>query len=338
LFGMGITAGYHRYWSHRAFKCRPIIDLLLAILGAAAFEGSIRWWCRNHRAHHRYVDTDKDPYNVIKGFAWAHVGWMLHKQDAKRIGQADISDLDRDPIVIWQHKNYVSIALISSIVIPTIICGLWGDYRGGYFYAVIARMVFVHHATFFVNSLAHSLGDRPFSDHHTSFDSAITAVLTLGEGYHNFHHEFPQDYRNAVKFYQYDPTKWVIKGLSCLGLTYDLIVKDNNEVHKAQVQMQQRYLDDTKAKLAFGYQIEDLPVWTQEEVNKQIQIGKNLILVEGYVLDIGRFVDEHPGGRLTLLNEVGKTNEETTKNFNTKTKHSHKAQAWMKTMRIAKLK
>jgi len=338
LFGMGITAGYHRFWSHKAFKCKPILELALAICGAAAFEGSIRWWCRNHRAHHRYVDTDKDPYNVIKGFMWAHIGWMIYKQDAKKVGRTDISDLDQDPIVIWQHKNYVLIALISGMIIPTLICGIWGDFRGGYFYAVIARMVFVHHATFFVNSLAHSLGDRPFSDHHTSFDSSITALLTLGEGYHNFHHEFPQDYRNAIEFYQYDPTKWLIKTLSYLGLTYDLCAKNDNEVQKAQIQMQQRYLDSAKAEIEYGSQVENLPTLTQEEVTKQTQIGKQLILIDGYVLNIGRLLDEHPGGRLTLINEIGKTNEETTQNFNTKNKHSLKAQAWMKTMRIAKLK
>ena len=94
--------------------------------------------------------------------------------------------------------------------------------QGGFCYATVGRMVFVHQSTFFVNSLAHSLGDRPFSDNHTSYDSVITALVTLGEGYHNFHHEFPDDYRNAIKWYQYDPTKWTIKALSYIGGTYNL--------------------------------------------------------------------------------------------------------------------
>jgi len=228
--------------------------------------------------------------------------------------------------------------LISSVLIPTFICGLWGDYRGGFYYAVITRLVVIHHSTFFINSVAHFIGDQPFSNHNNSFDSFITALLTVGEGYHNFHHEFPQDYRCNPQFYKFDPIKWFIKGFSIFGLTYDLITANENEINKAQIQMQQRYLDDTKAKIEFGNEIENLPVWKQEDVNKQIQIGRNLILVEGYVLDIGRFVDAHPGGRLILLNEIGKTNEETTKNFDTKNNHSLKALAWMKNLRIAKLK
>jgi len=334
---LGITAGYHRYWSHRSFKATRIVQIILALMGAAAFEGSIRWWSRNHRAHHKYVDTDKDPYNVIKGFMHAHIGWMIYKQDGKKCGRADISDLDKDTIVIWQHKNYVLLALIFSVCIPTLICGLWNDFMGGFFYASILRIVFLHHSTFFVNSLAHYVGNRPFSDNHTAANSMITAMLTFGEGYHNYHHEFPQDYRNGIQYYHYDPTKWLIAGCSLFGLTYDLHTQENNEIMKARVQMSQRNLDAEKLKIEFEGKEDKFPVMTAEEVTMQVQQGKNLIVLDGFVLNIEQFLDEHPGGRLILLNEIGKSNEDTTRNFNVKHKHTYKAQAQMKTMRIARL-
>jgi len=337
IAGLGITAGYHRYWSHRSFKATRIVQIILALMGAAAFEGSIRWWSRNHRAHHKYVDTDKDPYNVIKGFMHAHIGWMIYKQDVKKCGRADISDLDKDTIVIWQHKNYALLALIFSVCIPTLICGLWNDFMGGFFYASMLRIVFLHHSTFFVNSLAHYVGNRPFSDNHTAANSMITAMLTFGEGYHNYHHEFPQDYRNGIQYYHYDPTKWLIAGCSLFGLTYDLHTQENNEIMKARVQMSQRNLDAEKLKIEFEGKEDKFPVMTAEEVTMQVQQGKNLIVLDGFVLNIEQFLDEHPGGRLILLNEIGKSNEDTTRNFNVKHKHTYKAQAQMKTMRIARL-
>jgi len=253
--GLGITGGYHRLWSHRAFEASWGVRMMLALGGAGAFQGSAKWWCRNHRAHHRYTDTDKDPYNAKKGFWYSHMGWMLVKQNAKNIGYADITDLQKDPMIQWQHNYYLPIALTVGFVIPTAIASLWGDALGGFFYASVMRMVFVHHATFFVNSLAHYLGDKTFSDHHTAFDSFITAILTLGEGYHNYHHEFPQDYRNGIKFFHYDPTKWLIKFLSFLHLTYNMKLMTTSEIEKARLQMKQRKIDEEFAKIQFGKKV-----------------------------------------------------------------------------------
>ena len=171
-------------------------------MAAGAVEGSCRWWSRGHRAHHRYVDTDRDPYAVVYGFWHAHVGWMLVRQDPEKIGHVDVDDLEADPLVRRDglfNRYYPLFALLMGFVLPTVVCGLgWGDWHGGYFIAGVARLVFVHHSTFFVNSLAHYAGDALFTDGHTARNSFITALLTLGEGYHNFHHEFPSDYRNGV--------------------------------------------------------------------------------------------------------------------------------------------
>ena len=177
-------------------------------MAAGAVEGSCRWWSRGHRAHHRYVDTDRDPYAVVYGFWHAHVGWMLVRQDPEKIGHVDVDDLEADPLVGKRglfNRYYLPIALLMAFALPTLVCGLgWGDWHGGYFIAGVARLVFVHHSTFFVNSLAHYQGAATFTDGHTARNSFITALLTLGEGYHNFHPEFPSDYRNGVM--------WCVRG------------------------------------------------------------------------------------------------------------------------------
>jgi stearoyl-CoA desaturase (Delta-9 desaturase) len=127
------------------------------------------------------------------------------------------------------------------IVVPTVACGLgWGDYYGGYFIAALTRLVFVHHSTFCVNSLAHYAGDATYTDAHTARNSVITALVTLGEGYHNFHHEFPSDYRNGVEHWQYDPTKWFIRVCAAFGLAYNLKRFPANEIDKGMLQMRQK--------------------------------------------------------------------------------------------------
>jgi len=336
--GLGITAGYHRLWSHRAYQASWIVRFLLCIGGAAAFEGSAKWWCRNHRAHHRYTDTDKDRYNAKKGFFYSHLGWMLVKQKVNNIGFADITDLQKDPMIQWQHKYYLHISLGVGVVLPTLIGALWGDALGAYFYAVAVRIFFVHHATFFVNSLAHNFGDKTYSDLHTAFDSFITAVLTLGEGYHNYHHEFPSDYRNGIKIYHYDPTKWLIKGLSLFGLTYNLKSMADDEIQKAKLQMKQRELDWERAKVTLGKNFDKLPTISWDQIKTRVAQGEKLVVIDNIAHDVSSFVHEHPGGRQTLLNHVGTDATAFFEGLEGKNhKHSKEARAYLYAMRIAKL-
>lgn len=147
ITGLGITAGYHRLWAHRAYNASVPLQFALAIAGTGAVEGSIKWWCRGHRAHHRYTDTELDPYSAEKGFFWSHVGWMLVKPRGK-IGVADVSDLSRNRVVKWQHRHYIPLILGMGFVLPTVVAGLgWGDWRGGFFFAGAARLCFVHHVS-----------------------------------------------------------------------------------------------------------------------------------------------------------------------------------------------
>lgn len=160
----------------------------------------------------------------------------------RRPGVADISDLRKNKVVKFQHRWYLPLILGMGFGVPTVLPGLfWGDWRGGFFFAGAARLCFVHHvrlpslspryllissqSTFCVNSLAHWLGEAPFDDKHTPRDHVLTALVTIGEGYHNFHHQFPMDYRNAIKWYQYDPTKWFIATCQKLGLASHLRVR-----------------------------------------------------------------------------------------------------------------
>jgi len=245
--------------------------------GAGSVQGSIKWWSRGHRAHHRYTDTDLDPYNAHRGFFFSHIGWMLVKP-RRNPGVADVSDLAKNPVIRWQHRNYIQLLLIMAYGVPTVVAGLgWGDWKGGFVYAGIIRLCFVHHvssalclmvlsylyllqSTFCVNSLAHWLGDSPFDDKHTPRDHIVTAFATIGEGYHNFHHQFPMDYRNAIKWYQYDPTKWFIGACKVLGLASHLKTFPDNEVRKGQLTMQLKRLREDQENVVWPSDSNDLPV------------------------------------------------------------------------------
>lgn len=308
LSGMGITAGYHRLWSHRAYDASFVVRLVLAVFGAMAMEGSCRWWSRNHRAHHKFTDTPKDPYNVRRSFFWAHIGWMLVKQNPREIGSADISDLDADPVLRWQHRHYPALVIGFGVIAPTLVAGLgWGDYAGGFFYAVLARMVFVHHSTFFVNSLAHYMGAQNFSDLHSACDSIVTALVSLGEGYHNFHHEFPADYRNGVKWYHFDPTKWLLTLLYYLGLVRNLRWVSEQEIQKARLQLQLAHLRAKANILEYGPALDrNLPPYTWPDIRAaHAKTGRVLLVIAGKVYDVTDFLDLHPGGRQTLQRQAG---------------------------------
>jgi stearoyl-CoA desaturase (delta-9 desaturase) len=147
IFCPGITAGYHRLWAHRSYNASKPLQYFFAFAGAGAVEGSIKWWSRGHRAHHRYTDTDLDPYNAHKGLYWSHIGWMLVKP-RRRPGIADVSDLSKNEVVKFQHRYYVPLIILMAFVVPTVIPWLgWGDAKGGYVYAAVLRLCFVHHVT-----------------------------------------------------------------------------------------------------------------------------------------------------------------------------------------------
>ncbi|KAF8601871.1 delta 9-fatty acid desaturase protein [Ceratobasidium sp. AG-I] len=333
--GLGITAGYHRLWAHRSYNASKPLEYFLAMTSAGAVQGSIKWWARGHRAHHRYTDTELDPYNAHLGFFWSHVGWIMFKP-RRRPGVADVSDLAQNKIVQWQHKWFLHLILVMGFGLPTLIPGyLWSDWRGGFFYAGAARLCFVHHSTFCVNSLAHWLGETPFDDKHTPKDHLVTALVTIGEGYHNFHHQFPMDYRNAIRWYQYDPTKWFISAMAWLGLASHLKVFPDNEIQKGQMTMELKKMKERSDKLEWPKHSNDLPVigWSEfQDAAKQ----RNLVLISGFIHDISSFMEEHPGGRHLLAKNIGK--DATTAFFGGVYDHSNAAHNLLAMMRVGVLR
>jgi len=251
--GMSITVGYHRLFSHKAFKASWPVKLFVLLFGAAAFENSALWWSSEHRKHHKHVDTDDDPYDITKGFFWAHMGWLMFKlKPATPID--NVQDLKKDGLIVWQDKWVHGIAFFMSFILPSGIGYLYAittenltplaGLLGGLLIPGVARVVMVQHATFCINSLCHMIGSRPYSTSHSARDSWIAAIFTMGEGYHNYHHEFQWDYRNGVKSWQLDPSKWIIWILSKFGLTNDLKRVANERILLAETRETKRQLSD----------------------------------------------------------------------------------------------
>ncbi len=238
---LSISAGYHRLFAHRAYEVPNWLKFLYLFFGSAAFQNSAFIWAVDHRHHHRYVDTDQDPYSIKKGFWFAHFGWML-KKGQPRDDSAFSKDLLRDPLVMFQHKYYILIATFTCFVMPTFAGWLCGSAFAGLLFGGVLRLVFAHHFTFFINSACHWWGHQPFSDEHSARDSFILALFTFGEGYHNFHHEFQADYRNGVNWYDYDPSKWMISSLNAVGIVSKLKMASPPAIMKARVSMESKRL------------------------------------------------------------------------------------------------
>ena len=221
LTGMGVTAGYHRMFSHRAWWAPEPVRAALLVLGASTWQNSAIAWCSKHRSHHQHTDTELDPHSIEKGFWWAHMLWVMVEGRTHEDYQ-NVPDLNDDALCRWQHNNYLAISTAFNVGVPVLFGLFTGRIWGMLLWAGLLRVVVLHHLTFFINSLAHMWGDRPWNPDETARDNAVLAYLTLGEGYHNFHHEFPGDYRNGIRWYQFDPTKWTIWTLRKLGLAQDL--------------------------------------------------------------------------------------------------------------------
>ena len=215
-----ITAGYHRLYAHAAYRAHPIVEWFILFFGAAAFEQSAYRWASLHRTHHKFVDTEKDPYNIKRGFFYAHMGWLILN---KPVMDYDNSvDLKKNSRIIFQHKYFQYLALASGLFLPLFIGLATGHFVGVVLFAVGTRLAIVHHGTFFINSFAHTFGTSEYDPDSTAKDNFLGALLTNGEGYHNYHHRFPSDYRNGVRWHHWDPTKWTIWFLSKTNLAYEL--------------------------------------------------------------------------------------------------------------------
>lgn len=216
--GLGITVGYHRLLSHRSFNCPDWVKVAFLIAGGWAMENSALKWCSDHVRHHAKVDQEEDPYNAKKGFWHSHLLWIFQKSPYDNDKYTAI--FRKDKWVMWQHRHYLPI-VISGLVLPFLIGFLHRGWEGGlsaFLLAGIARTFLVLNSTFCINSVCHIWGDQPYGDANSSRDSWWVSLVTFGEGYHNYHHAYPRDYRNGPKWYNFDPSKWLIFTLIIIGL------------------------------------------------------------------------------------------------------------------------
>lgn len=249
--GLSITLGYHRLFSHLSFKAKWPVRLATLVFGACAFENSALSWVSDHRRHHKHTDHDDDPYDISKGFFWAHMGWILFKVDP--VPPLDnVADLRKDKLVMWQARWDKWVAVLVGLVLPAVLGFLssgWPGALAGFLVVGALRVFLVQQCTFFINSLCHTVGSQPYSTKCSAKDSAMMAFLTFGEGYHNFHHEFQHDYRNGVKDSCFDPTKWSIWLLEKVGLVSNLRRVPASRILLAEMAEARRSADERLAGL-----------------------------------------------------------------------------------------
>ncbi|XP_047357293.1 acyl-CoA Delta-9 desaturase-like isoform X2 [Vespa velutina] len=189
--GFGVTAGAHRLWAHKSYKAKWPMRVILMICQTIAFQNHIYEWVRDHRVHHKFTDTDADPHNSQRGFFFSHIGWLMlkkHPDVIKKGATIDMSDIEKDPVVVWQRRYTLSLNL-----------------------------------TWLVNSAAHIWGTKPYDSSISPTDSYSVGIAAFGEGWHNYHHVFPWDYKAAeLGNYKMNFTTAIIDGFAKLGWAYDL--------------------------------------------------------------------------------------------------------------------
>jgi stearoyl-CoA desaturase (delta-9 desaturase) len=267
LVGLSICAGYHRFFSHKSYECSPAVQVFYAVFGAMAAQNSIAGWSSGHRLHHQHVDEDWDPYNIQRGFWWAHIVWVFHRRDSASY-RDNVPDLMRNPVVRWQDRWYKPLLLAGGFGLPALVGAWCGDVVAGLLWGGFARIVLIHHTTFFVNSLAHSLGSRRYDAEVSACDNWMVALVTLGEGYHSFHHKFPADYRNGIRWYHWDPAKWLIRGLQLVGLASRLNHTAAPRIEEAQMRAAIRQVEDRLAAA---------PKELGEEIGGRIQAARDAL-------------------------------------------------------------
>ncbi len=290
LNGIGIGSGYHRLWSHRTYEAHPILKWFLAIFGGMALQNSIIVWSARHRVHHRDVDdNDKDPYSIGRGFWFAHIGWMLKDYPSGEVDYSIVPDLFKDKVAAFQHRWYWTLVWLTNLALPLFLGWLTGDMLGMFLLAGVARLVVSHHVTFFINSLAHMWGTQPYTDENSARDNHFLALITYGEGYHNYHHLFQSDYRNGIRWWHLDINKWFISTCALLGLVKNrkrapafkvLRAKLNMEFKRAQQKLE-RIQDGGagwKEQLEQEYAqfVETVKEWQQLQIER-VQLGKQAL-------------------------------------------------------------
>ncbi|KAL7015412.1 hypothetical protein ACKWTF_016442 [Chironomus riparius] len=228
MSGFGVTAGAHRLFSHNSYKTNTALKVMLLYFQSIAFQNSVFEWSRDHRVHHKYTDTNADPHNVRRGFFFSHMGWLLCKKhpDVFKFGsRVSMADLEGDKYVMFQHRHFLPIMLVASLVIPVFIpCYFWNEsFWSSFLFVGIVRYIFTLHITWLINSAAHTYGMKPYDKNISPSDSYLVGFLAIGEGWHNYHHVFPYDYKTSeLAFYSFNLTTAFIDFMAWIGWAYNL--------------------------------------------------------------------------------------------------------------------
>ncbi|KAL6426391.1 hypothetical protein ACFW04_009109 [Cataglyphis niger] len=246
----GITAGAHRLWTHRAYKAKMPLRIILLICYCSAGQNNLYDWVRDHRMHHKYSDTDADPHNSNRGFFFSHVGWLMMKKhpDVIRKGrQINMSDILTDPVAAFGCKYFSILKPIFAFVLPIMVPVYgWNETWSRAFISQIIRYTVGLNCTWSVNSVAHIWGSKPYNTYINPTENRLVAFIALGEGWHNYHHMFPWDYKAAeLGNYMFNFTTMFIDIFAKIGWAYDLkqpseelvktvVMKRNGRNHSVQ--------------------------------------------------------------------------------------------------------
>jgi stearoyl-CoA desaturase (delta-9 desaturase) len=229
--GLGITVGFHRLFSHRAFETTAVVQFVLAAMGSMAVQAPLLKWAAVHRLHHQHSDRAEDPHSPhhqghgltgwLRGAWHAHLGWVFRPEtpDLNRY----VKDLCQSRVLRTAHALF-PLWIAAGLIIPAVLGGvLTGSWMGAVFGLVwggLARICLIHHVTWSVNSVCHLWGRQPFRSADHSRNNFLFGILAFGEGWHNNHHAFPTSARHGLVWWQLDPSYWVIRGLALVGLAW----------------------------------------------------------------------------------------------------------------------
>jgi stearoyl-CoA desaturase (Delta-9 desaturase) len=212
----GVTAGYHRYFSHRSFKLNRVWQFALAFLAQTSGQKGVLWWAAHHRDHHLHSDRRADLHSPVhEGFWWSHLGWIL-AEDYNAYDPQRIADFSRYPELVWLNRYHLVPTAVYGLAVYAL--GGWGAFVWGF----LISTVVLYHGTFLINSLAHIWGSRRYATPDESRNNFVLALLTMGEGWHNNHHYFMSSVRQGVRWWEVDATYYVLRVLSWVGITRDL--------------------------------------------------------------------------------------------------------------------
>ncbi|XP_018058551.1 PREDICTED: acyl-CoA Delta(11) desaturase-like isoform X1 [Atta colombica] len=280
---IGVTAGTHRLWSHRSYKAKWPMRLILMIFQTIAFQDTIYQWARDHRVHHKFTDTDADPYNARRGFFFSHIGWLLirkHPDIVIKGATIDCSDLMQDPLVMFQKKWYRYLMPLCAFIIPMLVpWWAWNENLWYSWHLTICRYCITLNITWLVNSVAHKWGMKPYDKSLSSTENIGVSLLTCGEGWHNYHHAFPWDYKMAeIGNYKFNLAKTFIDFFAYIGLAYDLKTVSVDVIKKRVL----RCVESSTSKMTPNILSTDSEILTEKDLQNAESSITKMIDTENY--------------------------------------------------------